>query len=212
MDRKTLRKISYGMYVVGTVGNKKVGCICNTAVQITSDPQTIAISINHDNYTNQIIKETKKFSLSILPEDCPADVIGTFGYHSSVDTDKYQNIETKELENLPVLSLACGAIVCNVIDTMETNTHTVFLGQIIAMEVFNDKQPMTYQYYQEVLKGKSPKNAPTYVAQEEKKEETKKTVWRCSLCGYEIETEELPENFVCPICGASIEAFEKIDK
>ena len=68
------------------------------------------------------------------------------------------------------------------------------------------------KYYQEVLKGKSPKNAPTYVAQEEKKEETKKTVWRCSLCGYEIETEELPENFVCPICGASIEAFEKIDK
>lgn len=208
MDNKVLRNLSYGMYIVGAKDEKSVGCIANTVVQITSDPKTIAVSINHDNYTNEVIKKTKKFSVSILSENTNPEIIGTFGYKTSREVDKYKNIDTKDIEGLPVLTDSCGNIVCKVIDTMETSTHTVFLGEIIAMDNYTDDTPMTYKYYHEVLKLKSPKNAPTYV---EEKEETKKTVWKCKICGYEVEMDELPSDYVCPICRQPASAFERID-
>lgn len=205
MDNKVLRNLSYGIYIVGAKDEKPVGCIANTAFQITSDPKTIAVSINHDNYTNEIIKKTGTFSISILDEDTNPEIIGTFGYKSSRDINKYDNIDTVLLEGLPVLKNSCGNIVCKVINTTETNTHTIFIGEVIASNNYKESKPMTYRYYHEALKGKSPKNAPTY------EEETKieKTIWKCQICGYEIETEELPENFICPICGEPISSFKK---
>ena len=207
MENKVLRNLSYGMYIIGSKNEKCVGCVANTVVQITSDPKTIAVSINHDNYTNEIIKKTKKFSISILSEDTDPEIIGTFGYKSSKDVDKYKNINTKDLEGLPVLMDSCGNIVCKVINTMETSTHTVFLGEIISMDNYKEDTPMTYKYYHEVLKLKSPKNAPTYV---DEKEEPKKIVWKCSICGYEVEMDELSSDYVCPICKQPASAFEKI--
>lgn len=209
MDNKVLRNLSYGMYVIGAKSDKLVGCIANTVVQITSEPKTIAVSINHDNYTNSIIKKTKKFSVSILSEKVNPEIIGIFGYKSSKDFDKYQNLKIKEIKGLPILEDSCGGIICNVIDTMETSTHTVFLGEIIALEDFKEETPMTYRYYHEVLKLKSPKNAPTYI---EEKETTKKTAWKCKVCGYEVEMDELPSDYKCPICGQPSSAFERIEK
>lgn len=208
MDNKVLRNLSYGMYIIGSKDENPVGCVANTVVQITSDPKTIAVSINHDNYTNEVIKKTKKFSISILSENTNPEIIGTFGYKTSREVDKYKDIDTKELEGLPVLTNSCGNIICKVIDTMETSTHTVFLGEIIAMNNYTEDTPMTYKYYHEVLKLKSPKNAPTYV---EDKEDTKKTVWKCSICGYEIEMDELPSDYVCPICKQPVSEFKRID-
>ncbi|MBE6153029.1 MAG: flavin reductase [Firmicutes bacterium] len=207
MENKVLRNLSYGMYIVGSKSDRAVGCIVNTVVQITSEPKTIAVSINHDNYTNEVIKKTNKFSISILSEDTNPEIIGTFGYKTSKEIDKYKNINIKELEGLPVLIDSCGNIICKVISTMETSTHTVFLGEIIAMDNYKECTPMTYKYYHEVLKLKSPKNAPTYI--EEK--ENKKTVWKCSICGYEVEIDELSSDYVCPICKQPASAFEKIN-
>lgn len=205
MDKNILRSLSYGMYVVGAKEDRNVGCVVNTVFQITSDPMTIAVSINHDNYTNNVIKNTNKFSVSILDEDINPEIIGTFGYKSSRDIDKYENVDYEIIDNLPVLKNTCGNMICKVVNTIETTTHTVFIGEITDMINYNNKNPMTYKYYHEVLKGKSPKNAPTYI-----KEETKKTVWKCSVCGYEVEMDELPEDFVCPICGEPVSAFRKI--
>lgn len=207
-----LRDLSYGMYVISTKdGVKDVGCIANTVVQITSDPKTVIVSLNHDNYTNEVIKRTRHFGVSILTEKTDPNIIGTFGYKSSRDVDKFAGIAKKEIDGIPVIIDSNGAFTCEVIDTMETNTHTVFLGKVLNMEKFDNASVMTYKYYHEVLKGKSPKNAPTYVDEKEKNSSSK-TVWKCAICGYEIETDDLPEDFVCPICGVGREHFVKIEK
>lgn len=205
MDKNILRSLSYGMYVVGAKEDRNVGCVVNTVFQITSDPTTIAVSINHDNYTNSVIKNTDKFSVSILDENINPEIIGIFGYKSSMDVDKYKDVNYEEVDNLPILKNTCGNMICKVLNRIETSTHTIFIGEITNMLNYNDKTPMTYKYYHEVLKGKSPKNAPTYI-----KEENKKTIWKCSVCGYEVEKDKLSEDFVCPICGEKVDAFKKI--
>ena len=209
MDRNVLKNISYGMFAVGARDDKKGGCVVNTVFQITSKPTTIAVSINHDNYTNKLIKKTNKFSISILKEDTDPKIIGTFGYKSSKDIDKFKDVDFKEKDNLPYLSDSCGVLLCKVVSTCETSTHTIFIAEITDMFDFTQDTPMTYKYYQEVLKGKSPKNAPTYT---EESNDEKKNIWKCSVCGFEVEMDELPEDFVCPICGAPIKVFKKIKK
>ncbi len=209
MNNKILRDLNYGVYVIGTKDNQRnVGCIANSVMQITSNPATIAISINRENYTNECIKKTNKFSISILNEESNPEIIGTFGFSSSRSTDKYANFSYTEVDNLPVINDANGYITCELVSTLETETHTIFLGKIISSAKTNDKKPMTYQYYHQVLKGQSPKNAPTY--QQDIIEEIKGSRWQCQVCGYIYEGEELPADFTCPLCGQPKEVFKKI--
>ena len=164
MNKNVFHKLSYG--VVSTWDNgRPTGCTANSAMQITSTPATIAVSINHDNYTNKCINETGKFAISIMAEDSTPSIIGTFGFKSGKDNDKFSEVEYQVRDYLPVVSDACGYIVCDVIDRMETATHTVFLGEVKGAELFGDREAMTYNYYHKVIKGKSPKNAPTYIAE-----------------------------------------------
>lgn len=210
MDNKILRDLSYGVYVVGSMdGERKVGCIANSAMQITSNPASIAISINHDNYTNECIKKCNKFSVSILNEQSNPNIIGTFGFSSSKDIDKFKDFDNEVVEEVPVIKDSNGYVVCEVVSVLETETHTIFVGKVIAMNKYDSKIPMTYKYYHEVLKGSSPAKAPTYV--ENVIEEIKGNRWKCMICGYIYEGDELPLDFTCPICGQSREAFEKID-
>ncbi len=164
MNSSTFHKLSYGVYVVSTWDNgRPTGCTANSAMQITSSPATIAVSINHDNYTNKCINETGKFAISILAEDSEPSIIGTFGFKSGKDVDKFAEVKYSVKDYMPVVSDSCGYIVCDVIDKMETATHTVFLGEVKGAELFGDREAMTYTYYHKVIKGKSPKNAPTYI-------------------------------------------------
>ena len=208
MKLDVLKNMSYGMYIVGAKGKKKVGCVANSVVQITNDPITLIVSLNKKNQTTKTILKTKKFSVSILGEETNPEVIGTFGYHTSSEIDKYENIDYQELDGLPVLTNSCGYITCEVINILETTTHLVLLGKVLTMDGYRNTKPMTYRFYQEQLKGKSPKNAPTYMEETN----TKKTVWKCKVCGYEVEMDELPEDYCCPICGQPITAFERIEK
>ena len=178
-------------------------------MQITSNPASIAISINHDNYTNKCIKECNMFSVSILNEESNPNIIGTFGFSSSKDTDKYNDFDYELVENIPVIKDSNGYMVCDVTSVVETETHTIFIGKVINMNKYDNKNVMTYKYYHEVLKGSSPKKAPTY--QENIVEEIKGNRWKCMICGYIYEGEELPLDFKCPICGQGIEAFEKVN-
>jgi len=177
-------------------------------MQVTSSPATIAISINHDNFTNGCIKRTNKFAISILSETSTPSLIGTFGFKSGRDTDKFDHVSYEMKEDLPVIKDSCGYIVCKVIDKMEAATHTVFLGEVIDGDLFsNPGQPMTYAYYHQVIKGKSPKNAPTYLPDEDKKQ----AKFECKICGHIYEGESLPEDYICPICGQNAEHFKKIE-
>lgn len=214
MDKKVLRNLSYGVYAVTSRDkDKNVGCIANSIMQVTSNPSVIAVSINHDNYTNKVIKENNKFGVSILKETTDAKIIGTFGYKSSKDNDKFDGINFKEISEIPVLENTCGYMVCKVIDTMETSTHTIFLGEVIEADDYSTENAMTYKYYHENLKGSSPKNAPTYeetsISQVDK--DSKKSKWKCSICGYIHEADELPDDFKCPICGVGKEYFELVE-
>ena len=214
MDKKVLRNLSYGVYVVTSRDkDKNVGCIANSIMQVTSNPSVIAVSINHDNYTNKVIKENNKFGVSILKETSDPKIIGTFGFKSSKDTDKFDGINFKEISEIPVLENTCGYMVCKVIDTMETSTHTIFLGEVIEADDYSTENPMTYKYYHENLKGSSPKNAPTYeetsISQVDK--DSKKRKWKCSICGYIHEADELPDDFKCPLCGVGKEYFELVE-
>ncbi len=221
MNPIVFRNISYGLYVVGTqdAANKRpTGCIVNSVMQITSQPATIAVSVNHDNYTNSCIRESGMFSVSILSEECEPSIIGNFGFKTGREIDKFATVPYELKQNMPVLKTCCGYLVCKLIKSMEAPTHTVFLGEVVDGDTMLDEPPMTYAYYHKVFKGKSPKNAPTYIAEErnaEKKPAEEKPIWRCTLCGYEydgeVPFEQLPDDYVCPLCGATKDMFEKVE-
>ncbi|MBO4980723.1 MAG: flavin reductase [Lachnospiraceae bacterium] len=219
MNKNAFRQLSYGVYVVSTWDKgRATGCTANSAMQITSEPATIAVSINHDNYTNQCIRENGKFAISILGEHSDPGIIGTFGFKSGRDNNKFDEVEQAVKGYMPVVADACAYIVCEVIDKMETSTHTVFLGKVVDADILKEDAAMTYAYYHNVIKGKSPKTAPTYIAEEtpapstDGPKETKKE-YVCGICGYvydgEIPFEELPDDYVCPICKQPKSVFKE---
>ena len=213
MDTNIFRKLSYGVYVISTWDNgRPTGCTANSAMQITSTPATIAVSINHNNYTNKCISETGKFAISILAEDSNPSIIGTFGFKTGKESDKFAEVKYSVEDHMPIVSDSCAYIVCDVIDKMETATHTVFLGEVKGAEVLGNRDAMTYAYYHKVIKGKSPKNAPTYIPEEDEKkpEGGKGRRFRCQVCGYIYEGEELPDDYKCPVCGMGTDKFVEI--
>ena len=207
MNKEILKNLSYGVYVVSSKKeDKDVGCIANSVMQITSNPITIAVSINKDNYTHTAISIQKEFVISILPENVDSQVIGTFGFQTSRDIEKFEEMDYEIREDYPILRCAIGYIKCKLINQVDVNTHTIFIGEVVSCDKLNSEPPMTYAYYHQVKKGKSPKNAPTYV-EEEKRTNQKQYV--CTICGY-VHEGELPDDFVCPICGVSKEMFKEI--
>lgn len=212
MNKQVFRNFSYGVYVVSTLdGVRPTGCVANSIMQITSSPATIAVSMNHDNYTNACIESSGKFAVSILSESSDPSIIGHFGFQSGKDVNKFDTIAYDTVDDLPIVKDACAYLTCKVIDKMETSTHTVFLGEVVEGDVLSKEPAMTYAYYHNVVKGKSPKNAPTYI-EEEKKDEASAT-WVCGICGYvydgETPFEELPDTYTCPICKQPKAVFKK---
>ena len=211
MNPKAFHSLSYGVYIVSTWDNgRPTGCTANCAAQITSSPATVMVSINKDNYTNKCIADCGHFAISVLAENSDPAIIGTFGFRSGKDCDKFDSVAYAVKDTMPVVSDSCAYIVCRVIGTMDTSTHTVFLGEVIGADVTSSNPPMTYAYYHTVVKGKTAKNAPTYI---EEKAEAGKYV--CSVCGYEysgnIPFAELPDDWVCPVCGQPKKVFRKAE-
>ncbi len=216
MDMTTLFDMSYGVYAITTWdGERAVGCIANSAMQITAEPATIAVSINRDNFTHKCIMETGKFALSVLTEKCDPKIIGTFGFHSAADpsVDKFEGVPQKIVEGLPAIANASVCITCKLIGHYDCGTHTIFVGEVTDGVRFSKEPPMTYAYYHKVIKGKSPKNAPTYQPEQPKEEKKMEVKYVCSVCGYvydgDVPFEELPDDYVCPLCGVGKDMFEK---
>lgn len=212
MNNNAFRQLSYGVYIVSTWDEgRATGCTANSAMQITSAPATIAVSINHDNYTNQCIQKLGKFAISILGEHSDPGTIGVFGFQSGRDNNKFDQVKPEIRGYMPVIPDACAYIVCEVVDKLETDTHTVFLGKVMDADILRQDDPMTYAYYHKVIKGKSPKAAPTYIPEEAQEESAPTYV--CGVCGYEyrgdIPFEELPDDYVCPVCKQPKSVFVK---
>ena len=201
MDNSVLWKLTYGMYAIGTLDEQRpTGCIVNTVIQITSENPIIAISMNKNNYTYEAIKKTGKFSVSILSEKTNQNVIASLGFTSGRDKDKFDGkiFNFMYFDGMPVVKEnSCGYIVADVVGMQETETHMVILARVANTMKGVDLSPMTYKYYHEVIKGKAPKNAPTF-----QQEEAKPKSFVCDICGYvyEGDLQAEPDSFVCPIC------------
>ncbi len=164
MNNNVFRCLSYGVYIVSCkINDKYTGCTVNSIMQITSSPATIALSVNHENYTHSCIDKEKSFAVSILSEKSNPLAIGTFGFRSGRDIDKFNIIPYEIIDNLPVIKDSCAYLICKVIDKIETKTHTVFIASVENGDILDKNDPMTYSYYHNVIKGKSPKTAPTYI-------------------------------------------------
>ena len=209
MNKNVLRNISYGVYVVSTYDdNKSTGCIVNSIIQVSSD--TVAISVNHQNYTNECLKKSKKFGISILATDVDDNIIPVFGFQSGRDCDKFKDIEKINIQGIDIIKNSIGYLICELTgDVIETDTHSLFLGRILDGDILNEKEPMTYAYYHSVKKGTSPKTAPTYI---EEKINTNELMYKCKICGYiykgDINNE--PDDYICPICKKPKSFFEKV--
>lgn len=208
MNKSVLWNLSYGVYIVSSMDDDRpIGCVANSIMQLTHD--CIAVSLNHQNYTNKIVKKTKKLAVSILNNETEENLIPVFGFCSSKDKNKFENIKYKMLENMPVIEKANSYIILETVKEIELETHTLFIGKIIDADILNNGIPMTYKYYHEAIKGRAPKAAPTYIEEEVSKD---KEQYRCSICGYVYEGDINKENddFVCPICKQAKSVFKKI--
>jgi len=170
MNVKALHKISYGMYVLtsGKDGNYN-GQIANAVIQATSEPATVLVCVNHENLTHEFIENTKAFTLSILSEEAPMTFIGTFGFKSGRNIDKFEGIKYRTGSNgVPiVLDFTTAFLECEMINQMDIGSHTMFLGRVTDGDILSDKNPMTYAYYHTIKGGKAPKSAPHYIGAEE---------------------------------------------
>jgi len=201
MDKNALFKIGYGLYVLTANENgKDNGCIINTVMQVTSDPCQIGIAVNKMNYTNKMIQNTKKFNISVLSENTKFEIFKHFGFQSGANIDKFVNFaDTKRSPNgvLYITKDTNAFMSAYVKQEIDLGSHTLFIGQLVASEILSDVPTVTYDFYQKNIKPKP-------------QEESKKSGWRCKICGYVYEGEELPANFICPWCKHGIQDFEKI--
>lgn len=214
MNHSALYNLSYGVYLCTTWDEgKPVGCVANSAMQITSDPASVAVSINKKNYTHACIEKTGYFAITVLAEQSDPKLIGRFGFCSGREVDKFEGVPYAVRGKLPVPDGGMAFISCKVTGRMETATHTVFLGEVIEADNMQKGTPMTYAYYHKVLKGKTSANAPTFRGEETENAEPERARYVCDVCGYEydgeIPFEELPDDWVCPLCGVGKEHFKK---
>lgn len=229
MIYEAICKLSYGMYIISSRKNDKLnGQIANTVFQITSDPATIAVSINKQNLTHEYIMDSRVFTASILSEEAPMQFMGLFGFRSGRSIDKFKEIKYKTGKtNAPVvLDYSVAYLESEVINSIDVGTHTIIVGKVIDGEKISDGKPMTYECYHDIKKGKSPEAAPTYIKEniQSKQGGLKMAKYKCTVCGYiyDPETgdpdsgikpgtpfEKIPDTWVCPICGVGKDKFEK---
>lgn len=201
MNEASMFKLSYGLFVLTAKdGDKDNGCIVNTVQQVTSDPNRIVVAVNKGNYTHDMIKKTGIFNVSVLTEEAPFDIFKRFGFQSGRDADKFAGCDCfKRSENgVAYLGKYVNAFISGkVAEMIDLGTHTLFIADVTDGDVLSDANSITYAYYHQHTKPK-PQN-------------TAKKGWRCKICGYIYEGEELPADFVCPICKHGAADFERIE-
>ena len=182
MNKKAMYALSYGLFVVtARVGQKDNGCITNTVAQVTTQPNRITLAVNRTNYTCDMIRESGCFTVSVIAENAEFGLFKRFGFQSGRDTDKFAGYDA--------------------VREIDLGSHILFVAEVTDMDTLTETPSATYTYYQNSIKPKP-----------EKKEKTAegKTVWRCKICGYEYVGEELPEDFICPLCKHPASDFEKV--
>ena len=207
MDKKAMYKLSYGLFVLtAKEADKDNGCIINTAIQAASEPNQLSICVNKQNYTHDMVKRTGEFTVSVLSQNADFGMFKHFGVQSGRDVNKFENSTqcSRGANGIYYITEGTNAYLSvKVKKTEDLGSHTMFIGEITDMEVLSEAPSVTYDYYLNNIK---PKPQAVGTA------EDGQTIWRCTICGYEYVGEELPEDFICPICKHPASDFEKIVK
>ena len=207
MDIKAMYKLSYGLFVLtAREADKDNGCIINTAIQAALSPNQLSICVSKANYTHDIIKKTGEFTVSVLSQNAGFDLFKHFGFQSGRELNKFENFSKCKRGANGIYYITEGTnayISVKVTKTNDLGSHTMFIGEISDMEVLSEAPSVTYDYYLNNIKPKPQAVGTTPAGQ---------TVWRCIICGYEYVGEELPEDFICPLCKHPASDFEKIIK
>lgn len=206
MEMKSFFKLSYGLYVVTTKFQEKCsGCVINTMTQVTSTPSQVCITINHSNYTTELIKESGVFNVSVLLESVPMEVIRQFGFQSGRDVNKFKDGQYgKDLNGVYYLKEHSAAMfACRVNKMIDVGTHVMIVAEVVDARVLSDEPVLTYSAYHDKKNGTTPTSAPSYIAEPQKKG------WVCDVCGYIYEGDVLPEGFTCPICHVDASHFHQ---
>lgn len=199
IEKTAAFKLSYGLFVLtARDGEKDNGCIINTVQQVTDTPFKISVTVNKNNYTHDMIKKTGVFNVSVLTQSVPFSVFQHYGFKSGRDTDKITGDSMPRSENGVVyLSSFSNALISGrVVDEVDCGTHTLFIAEVTEAKTLSDESSVTYQYYFDHIK---PKPQPE-----------KKKGYVCQVCGYVYEGDELPEDFICPVCKHGADAFKPL--
>ena len=232
IDIKALWDVSYGLYVITSHKDSNFnGQIANAVMQVTAQPNQIAISLNNKNLTCEYVKKSGVFAVSILEQEVPMQFIGLFGFKTGRDIDKLAQVKFIHGKT------GCPCVIENTLSmfelevkhSLDIGTHCIFVGEVVAAKVLKKGISLTYAYYQTVKKGKSPKNAPTFKGEVKKEEISTRSTnvkkYRCDICGYVYDPakgdpesgiepgtafEDIPDDWVCPICGAGKDDFSEV--
>ena len=205
VDPNAMFKFSYGLFVLTAKdGAKDNGCIINTASQLTDTPKRITIAVNKANYTHDIILKTGVFNVSVLSEDAAMATFQRFGFQSGRNADKFAGCEGLErsANGLYYLTEGTNAVISGkVIQSVDCGTHTLFIADVTEAKILSQEPSVTYAYYFAHIK---PKPLPAAMSDAPKKG------WICKICGFIYEGEELPPDYICPICKHGVQDFEKL--
>lgn len=200
MDPKALYKITYGLYLLSTRSyGQDNACIINTVVQVADNPVRIAISVNKGNKTHDMIMESGRFNLSSLTTKTPFSLFQRFGMQSGRDVNKFIGFEDVERAQNGIYRLSAFAnayLSCKLLRTVDLGSHTLFITELEEAQVLSDEPACTYGYYQSDIKPKP--------------QQPKKKGWVCTVCGHVHEGDELPDDYVCPLCKHGREDFQPI--
>ena len=203
MNKKAMYQLTYGLFVLtARMGDIDNGCIINTAGQVTSTPNRISITVNKDNFTHDLVKESGKFNISVLSERAGFETFQHFGFQSGKTVNKFAGYHSckRSANGLYYITEGTNAYISAAVEqTIDLGSHTMFIASVEDMDVLASVPSATYAYYQSNIKPKPEKPAVTG-----------KTVWRCVVCGYIYEGEELPADFICPICKHPASDFERV--
>lgn len=201
VDGSAMFKLSYGLFVLTAKdGARDNGCIINTAQQLTDTPLRLSITVNKKNHTHDLIAKSGVFNLSVLSEDAPFATFQRFGFQSGRTADKFAGLDVARTANgLAFLPEESSAVISGkVVQCVDCGTHTLFIADVTEARRLSDAAPMTYAYYFAHVKPKPQQPAEA------------KAGWVCKICGYVYEGEELPADFVCPLCKHGAADFEKL--
>ena len=202
IEKEAMYKLTYGLFVLTTTdGEKQNGCIVNTVSMITDSPKRITVFVNNANYSAELLKKTGVFNVSILTESAPFDIFKQFGFSSGRDTDKFSGGRYATSENgLYYLPEHTNAVLsAKVVDFYDYGSHTLFVAEVTEAKTLSSEKSVSYEYYLNHIKPKP-----------EAKKESSGKKWVCKICGYVYEGEELPPDYICPICKHPAEDFELI--